>query len=1367
MRKIYFLTLFLISHWSYAQTIFQETFSTTTTPTGWTNTAVTGGPWVFSTAAGYDVSAATDHTGDGGNYAWLDFSGTDDSVILTTPVIDASSLTTPYLEFYYESHYLGGLATFNSLHVEAWNGSAWVNVNTFQGNTPLGWDYYGLDVSAYLYNGTDLQFRFHAESSGLGTDFYNDLLLDDVVVKEMPTCQAPTGLAVANITATSADITWIAGNATPSGWEVSVVSVGMPAMAGTSGASPYTALGLTSASLYDVYVREVCAPGDSSTWLGPVSFTTPCLTITAPYNQDFESLALTTPYTDLPICWTAQTGPDFWDVTNDLVNTGHTYLPNIGDHTSGTGNYMWIDASGDITGNAMISPTIDLSGLTVPYVGFWFASNNSNNAINHTISLDAWDGSAWVNLTSTSGNFPGWVQVASVVPGSIPSQTQFRIQAIANASSTPSDYYFNDLGVDDFFVIEGPACIDPFNLTTNNLTDSTVDLAWSQSGTTISWDVEFGTTGFSQGSGSITNTSTNPLSVTALTANTSYDFYVRAVCGVGDSSSWVGPLSFNTPCASYTPNYLEEFSTYLPSCWEEAADGLPATGATGLGVSEWGATNYLNGGGIQNATKINMYNVGTNDWLLSPTFDLSAGGWELVINAGVTTYNGSGSITMGSDDSVQVLISTNGGTSWSPILVWDASNSPSNTGNAYVIDLSAYTGTNTSFAIWASEGLVDDLEDFDFHINDFEIRTPPSCVAPSALAATSILTTSADLSWTQSGTTIGWDVEYGLAGFVQSTGTATATSSNPLNITGLTANTSYDFYVRAICGPGDSSTWVGPTSFATPCLPVSGDSLSDAIFINTFPYADSGSTASCYTNTGYNLSADVFYQLIVPSCADTLVASLCGSSYDTYIRILDVGGNQIGFNDDFCAAQSEVSLTGLTAGDTLYVVVEGYSSNNGDYILDVDFVINCPTTDVAIGQLTVDTVFCNTAIVGSFIISNLSNVDALNQPYSILVSGIPVLSDTIPNLAALSSDTITLGPLPAPTGIINVTVFADPLAIDSDVLNNVSVPVVIQVSNTTAIASVVQSVDCNGDSTGQIRVLAQDGLTASSYMYMWDSNTGNATSDVVTALTAGVYSVTVSDDIGCSAVDSIILTESAAFTLAVDSLQNVTCNGGNDGLIEITIGGATPPYAYSWSNGATTDDLTGLIAGTYTGTVSDSLGCSVVAPVVISEPTALVASITDNGDGTATAVSSGGTGTISFAWSNGDSTATASGLSNNTSYVVSLTDANGCTDTASVVIVVVDVKTIENWGTMNIFPNPANRFVTVQMDLLETTDVSISLYTAIGQLVHSNQLGAVQSVTERINTQYLASGIYMVQVQLPNQIVRRKIIVRRDRKSVV
>ena len=71
------------------------------------------------------------------------------------------------------------------------------------------------------------------------------------------------------------------------------------------------------------------------------------------------------------------------------VNTGQPYFQIIGDHTTGTGNSMWIDASSNITGNAMVSPEIDFSGLSNAYVGFYFASNNTTNSTNHTINLSA------------------------------------------------------------------------------------------------------------------------------------------------------------------------------------------------------------------------------------------------------------------------------------------------------------------------------------------------------------------------------------------------------------------------------------------------------------------------------------------------------------------------------------------------------------------------------------------------------------------------------------------------------------------------------------------------------------------------------------------------------------------------------------------------------------------------------------------------------------------------------------------------------------------------------------------------------------------------------------------------------------------
>ncbi|MEZ7930826.1 MAG: hypothetical protein QMC21_04810, partial [Flavobacteriales bacterium] len=92
----------------------------------------------------------------------------------------------------------------------------------------------------------------------------------------------------------------------------------------------------------------------------------------------------------------------------------------------------------------------------------------------------------------------------------------------------------------------------------------------------------------------------------------------------------------------------------------------------------------------------------------------------------------------------------------------------------------------------------------------------PSCPVPTALAATNITATSADLGWTSAGAL--WDIELGTAGFTP-TGipTTAGTATNPYNATGLTPVTSYDFYVRNDCGGGDLSTWAGPFSFTTAC----------------------------------------------------------------------------------------------------------------------------------------------------------------------------------------------------------------------------------------------------------------------------------------------------------------------------------------------------------------------------------------------------------------------------------------------------------------------------------------------------------------------------------------------------------------------
>lgn len=285
---IIFLTLFLTAQQSSAQIIFSESFDGTTTPAGWTQTATTGDGWKFSTGAGYDVSATLDHTGNGGNYAWIDFSGTDVGVILEFPIVNVSALTTPYLEFYHESHYTGTLTPFNFLYLEAWDGTTWNIVQTFQGNTPFGWDKYGFNLSAYIYNGTDVRLRFRGESGGSSSDFYNDLLLDDITISELPTCPAPGNLSVSNVLSTSADLAWVeTGSAT--NWEIEYGAAGFAQGTGTVVATtnnPFSLTGLNSNTDYSFYVRSVCAPNDTSFWTGPANFLTPCANVVGDVASD-------------------------------------------------------------------------------------------------------------------------------------------------------------------------------------------------------------------------------------------------------------------------------------------------------------------------------------------------------------------------------------------------------------------------------------------------------------------------------------------------------------------------------------------------------------------------------------------------------------------------------------------------------------------------------------------------------------------------------------------------------------------------------------------------------------------------------------------------------------------------------------------------------------------------------------------------------------------------------------------------------------------------------------------------------------------------------------------------------------------------
>lgn len=801
-------------------------------------------PYFWAVRSGTTSTPNTGPTSDAsgsGKYVYTESSSglVAQQATLQVAPVDVSSLTSPELGFSY--HMAGN--TMGTLGFQTWQpSSGWSAVTTVasgtqQSNAQSAW----IDTTFALPAGDTLVVRFVGTR---GTANRSDIAIDEVSIHEAPPCPDPSGIQIVSTTSTTATIQWTSGGATH--WNIAygptgTVTPSSSFVAVTS--NPYTITGLTPGTSYDFYVRDSCGTGVVSTWKGAVSFQTPCASLVAPFTENFDGTSWVTSANQaagtIDPCWSRSSTSGYWWKPESGTTPSNQTGPS-GDHTSGSGKYLFTETTGSTTPTEIISPVINLDTLSNPQLSFWYHMFGQHIqkmevfiSVNGGTYTSVWNKVGAQHSSSTAA----WTEAII----SLSSYTGDSIQVKWVGSRYSSWWNRSDMAIDDVSIDNAPACPAPTGLTVSSVTSNSATLSWTTGGATA-WQIEYGPAGFTSGSGTLVGTSTNPFTITGLSANTSYDFYVRDSCGTSHSV-WVGAVTGMTACGVTTAPYTEDFDSgfsegtgnqnngsTIDPCWSRTPN-------TGSGGGPWNSTYHWGGGtgttptnntgpstdhtsGSGSYVYVEASGMqGTTATLLSPWVDLDTLSnpqlefWKHQYGSGIGT----------------LTVSLNDGSGWTTIHT--ATGNQANQWAKVTVSLASYLGDTIQLRFVTTKTSGWGGGAGDVAIDDINIDNAPQCPTPSALTATATGSGSVQLAWTTGGATA-WQIEYGPVGFTPGAGTLANVTTNPVTINGLSAQTAYDFYVRDSCAVGSVSAWEGPAAAMTLC------SVTSAPFTETFDGSD-------------------------------------------------------------------------------------------------------------------------------------------------------------------------------------------------------------------------------------------------------------------------------------------------------------------------------------------------------------------------------------------------------------------------------------------------------------------------------------------------------------------------------------------------
>jgi len=627
--------------------------------------------------------------------------------------------------------------------------------------------------------------------------------LDDVVVEFMPDCPRPTDLTVVSIASDQVEVGWTE-NGTATSWVVEYKEATATTwQVENAYANPHTIMNLNASTNYEIRVKADCGTEDSD-YSVPLTVTTSCLAVDSfPYTENFDTYGTTTG--TFPTCW-----------FRPVLNTSTPYPSIVTAYSVSSPASLRFQSASATVPTYAITPQLDADINTLMVTFQLKAESVTNSGVMH------------VGVMSNPYDLTTFELVQIITP----TGTSFEEHEVMFSNTTltgtgnyiafkhvtnSSIYYY---WLDDVVVDLIPSCPRPADLTSSNVTQTSLDLGWVEYGTATAWEVEYGATGFTQGTGTILAVATNPVSITGLTESTCYDFYVRSVCAPGDESDWSNMATF---CTSQTPvnvPFTIDFETASGftfanntsgNNWHvgNAADVNNTTGGSnGLYISnDNGVTNaYSNTSCVVWAFRDIYFTPSTDDYTL--TFDWKCRGESSFDYFNV--YIGVPVMPVASTSST--IIAPAGATTLGTILnqqtTWQS--------ETYTLSATTYSGqTMRLYFGWRNDSSVSNQP--PAAIDNIEITGPEVCLPPTNLAISNISATGATATW--GGTAASWVFEYKTA--AATTWTTQAVTTATYTMTGLQPSTAYETRVKAICDDGEVSDYSSVVSFttsATPCV---------------------------------------------------------------------------------------------------------------------------------------------------------------------------------------------------------------------------------------------------------------------------------------------------------------------------------------------------------------------------------------------------------------------------------------------------------------------------------------------------------------------------------------------------------------------